>query len=356
MTGGPIVHQFTAVLAERDALGHHTLAIDDILRSMGASTAIYAAHVHAGLRDRGTDFRTHPADTAPDLILYQASTGTPVADYVLSRPEPVVVDYHNITPSRFFDAWEPHVAAELDHGRRQLARLCRTAARGIADSEYNAAELRELGLQHVDVGPVLFEPFWTDPGSRAAASSSEEITLLFVGRLSPNKAQHDLVGVVAALGARGVRARLVLVGGSASGAYEGAIRSLAERLGVADRVVLTGSVATDELLGWYHRADVFVSVSEHEGFCVPVVEAMALGVPVVAYRSSALPETIGDAGIVVDDKSPAVVAEAIERVLGDDELRSELVGRGRARATQLTPPASVERTREILRGLLAGAR
>ncbi|MEM7140394.1 MAG: glycosyltransferase [Actinomycetota bacterium] len=354
MTRRPIVHQFTAVLAGRDALGHHTLAVDDLLPDLGVDSRIYAAHVHAEVGDRGRDFRAHDADPAPDLIIYQASTGTPVADHVIARREPLVVSYHNMTPSSFFDPWEPHVAAELDHGRRQLARICRRAQSGVAVSEYNAGELRALGLTDVSVAPVLFEPLAVD--APTAPAPFDGVTLLFVGRLAPNKAQQDLVGVLAALHAGGTAARLVLVGGSSSGAYVEAIETLARRLGVAESLVITGSVSEAALLGWYGAADVFVSVSEHEGFCVPVVEAMGLGVPVVAFGSSALPETIGGAGLVLDDKSPGHVAAAIERVVGDDAVRAGLVDRGHQRAAELGPPAALDATRAILDTLVAGVR
>jgi glycosyltransferase involved in cell wall biosynthesis len=352
VTRSPIVHQFTAVLAERDALGRHTLAVDDLLREMGAQTQIYATHVHAEVRDRGRDFREHPDDPAPDLIIYQASTGTPVADYVASRSEPTVLSYHNMTPAIFFDMWEPAVAAELDHGRRQLARLCRKASSGIAVSEYNAAELRDLGLDHVDVAPVLFNPLGSDGD---APDAFDGATLLFVGRVSPNKCQQDLVGVLVALHDRGIAARLVLVGGASSTGYHDAVVELAARMGVADSVVFAGSVSESELVGWYGAADVFVSASEHEGFCVPVVEAMSLGVPVVAFGSSAIPETVRDAGLVLADKSAAVMVEAIDRVLTDATVRDAMIERGRARAAALGPPASVRRMRDVLQPLLVGA-
>jgi glycosyltransferase involved in cell wall biosynthesis len=320
----PVVHQFTAVLADRDALGHHTLLVDDILREMGVDSSVYAAHVNPEVRTRGRDFRLHADDPAPDLIIYQASTGTPVADYVLTRPEPIVVNYHNMTPASFFDAWEPAISAELDHGRRQLARLAKKASHGIADSDYNARELREVGYENVSVSPVLFAPLWLErdrqpnrdasgSGSTAdlvvdsgAPSPARAVTLLFVGRLSPNKCQQDLVG-------------------------------------------------ESELVGWYESADVFVSVSEHEGFCVPVVEAMGFGLPVVAFGSSAVAETLAGAGVVLAEKSVSVVASAVVRVLSDSVVREGLVARGRRRAEELGGVASSARIREVLQPLLNGA-
>jgi len=361
----PVVHQFTAVLAGRDAVGQHTLLVDDLLRDMGAETEIFAAHVHSEVGDRGRDFREHVDAPTPDLILYQTSIGTPVGDYVMARPEPLVLNYHNMTPAEFFDPWEPAVSAELDHGRRQLARLARRADHAIAVSQFNADELLGLGMaaESVSVSPVLFVPLW-ERGVAAelsevsgAVSAGVTATLLFVGRLSPNKCQQDLVGVLAGVVALGVDARLVLVGGVSSVGFVDAVRGLAEGLGVADRVVVAGSVSEAELVAAYEGADVFVSVSEHEGFCVPVVEALGFGVPVVAFGAAAVPETLAGAGLVVGgsgEKSLGEVVEAVVRVLSDGSVREGLVSRGRVRAGELGLAASTEQMRRRLQPLLDG--
>lgn len=369
MTRRPVVHQFTAVLAGRDAVGQHTLAVDDLLREMGADTEIFAAHVHPEVRDRGRDFRDHASGPAPDLIIYQASTGSPVADYVMARPETLVLNYHNMTPAEFFDPWEPAVAAELDHGRRQLARLARRADHAIAVSRYNADELLALGMtpSSVSVSPVLFVPLWesVDRGGGVGGEKvwgsdprTFSVMLLFVGRLSPNKCQQDLVGVLAGVVALGVDAGLVLVGGVSSSGFVDAVVGLAEGLGLGDRVVVAGSVSEAELVGFYEAADVFVSVSEHEGFCVPVVEALGFGVPVVAFGAAAVPETLGGAGLVVGgdggEKSLGVVAEAVVRVLSDPVVREGLVVRGRVRARELGLVASRVSMRAVLQPLLDG--
>ena len=359
MTERPVVHQFTAVLSGRDAVGHHTLAVDEMLREIGADTTIYAAHVNPELKDRVTHYRHHVDAPAPDLIIYQASTGTPVADYLLERPEPVVVNYHNMTPAGYYYPWKPHLGAELDHGRRQLARLCRQAHFGIADSEFNAGELRSFGLNSVEVSPVLVNDAVLPVGGALASAGSGEdgleskVTLLFVGRLAPNKCQQDLVSALAVLRRWRPGVELVLVGASSADVYEAALKDFAAELGVGDAVRFVSSVSSSELVGWYRRADVFVCLSEHEGFCVPLVEAMAWGVPVVAVTAAAVPETLGGAGVLLTDKSPVVVAAAVERVLVDVGLRERMVSRGLVRATELGPDSARKRLREILTPLLA---
>lgn len=362
MNRRPIVHQFTAVLSGRDAVGYHTVALDDLLRGLGAETAIYAAHVNPEFKGRARHYNQHPDDHSPDLIIYQASTGSPVVDYLMTCSEPIIVNYHNMTPAAYYYPWRPHLGAELEYGRRQLAELCGKASAGIADSKFNATELWTFGLSRVEVAPVLIDESALPPdgglkssdvveraarrrGSHGAESSA---TILFVGRLAPNKCQHDLLAMLAVLKRSVPNAELVLVGVSSSDTYEAALKDYARALGVDDAVRLVGSVSLSELVGWYRRADVFVCVSEHEGFGVPLVEAMAWGIPIVAVDAAAVAETLNGAAVILADKSPLSVAVAVERVLGDPALRGNLVERGLARASELGPQVSRERLTQIL--------
>ena len=347
----PIVHQFTAVLAGRDAVGQHTVAVDELLREMGCLPTTFAAHTSSDAGLRAEDFREHERHPTPDLILYQMSTGSPVGDYLLTRTEPLVLDYHNITPAEAFDPWEPHVGAELARARRQLALLARRARSAIADSRYNAAELRSLGLSDVAVVPVM----WGTPvaARRSRPPPSESPIMLFVGRVAPNKRHEDLVGALALLRERRPSARLVLVGQAASNAYESALRELAARLGLAQSVEFAGSVTREARDSHYHAATVYVSASTHEGFCVPLLEAMSAGLPVVARAAAAVPETVGDAGLLVNTDGPLGLAMAVERILSDTNLREELTARGRRRAEQFGADEVRLRMRQALEPLLA---
>ena len=302
-----------------------------------------------------------------DLTILQHSIGSLAASEIARREVPVVVNYHNITPPEFVEPWEPEQIQGLRWGREQLWELRPLARAAIADSDYNARELREIGYAAVSVSPVLFVPLWesVDRGGGVGGEKvwgsdprTFSVMLLFVGRLSPNKCQQDLVGVLAGVVALGVDAGLVLVGGVSSSGFVDAVVGLAEGLGLGDRVVVAGSVSEAELVGFYEAADVFVSVSEHEGFCVPVVEALGFGVPVVAFGAAAVPETLGGAGLVVGgdggEKSLGVVAEAVVRVLSDPVVREGLVVRGRVRARELGLVASRVSMRAVLQPLLDG--
>lgn len=343
------VHHFTATLSPRDAVGYHTLAVDDLLRDMGHDTTLYAQNVHPDLTNRARSYKDHADDPPADVLLYQASTGSPVAAYLLGRPEPLVLDYHNLTPAEAFDPWEPAVGAELDAGRRQLARLARRAVAAVADSQYNADELLALGLDDVRVAPVLFDP--PEPPARNRPADQPP-TVLFVGRLAPNKRHQDLIAAVAELRHTHADARLVLVGAASSARYEDALRHFADEV-APGAVEFAGSIPYDDLVAWYGKADVFLCLSEHEGFCVPVIEAMGAGLPVVARAAAVLPETVADAGLLLTDPGPADVAAAVAHVLDDADLRAAMAERGRARADHFSPARSAETMRAQLGEILA---
>jgi glycosyltransferase involved in cell wall biosynthesis len=341
------VHQFLTSLAPRDAQSQHHLHIRDALRGAGFESDLYVAEAKGELRNLARPFRTF--EGGPGVwLLYGHAIGSPVADFVNSRAEPLLLDYHNITPPEFFEGWEPHAAIRMAAGRRQLAPLAARCRLGLADSEFNAAELRDAGARRTAVVPIMVDTanFVASPDAMvvdrlAVSRAAGRAQLLFVGRLAPNKCQHDLVAAIAALRAGyGIEASLHLVGGSASDRYERALRCYARESGVGHLVHLAGSVTPSELAAYYEGADAYVCLSEHEGFCVPLLEAWYHGVPVIAYASTAVPETLGDSGVLLQRKSPTRVAAAVARVLDDVVLRTRLADLGHARLDRFDPARS----------------
>jgi len=402
----PRVHQFTATLGKRDAVSNHTMALHRLLRDeLDCDAAIFAVSVNRGRHAAARSYFDHPGCDAPDLLVYQACTGTPVAEYVLGRPEPLVVDYHNITPSGLFSDWDPAIAAELAHGRRQLARLARRCRLALADSAYSAAEMTALGASDVRVAPVLFDASTlaapdssrlrkalrrltasahnprpprrhrrrprkarrrltasatasdAAAGSDIAAGSGDGASggpvWLFVGRLAPHKAQHDLLAAFALYRETvDAGARLVLAGAGSLPVYETALRQLTAALCVSDAVTFAGSVSDEQLAAWYAAADVFVCLSDHEGFCVPLLEAIGHRLPVVAFEAAAVPETLGGAGLVIGDKSPSSVAAAVARVLADPRAGAQLARLGAARLAAFDPAVTARCYTDAFTGLL----
>ncbi len=322
---------------EPGAIGTHVLAVHETLTAAGIAASVVADDIRTGLAPIATTARAlldDPRPRADTVLLYHAAMGTPMGDELLTRSEPLVLAHHNVTPPAFFDAWEPGLAENLEVGERQVVRLARRAVLGIGDSTFNAAELSAYGCARTAVVPVFFDVGRTPDVATLAAlrSGGAGHDWLFVSRVAPNKCVHDLVGAFAAY--RRVyepTARLWVVGSTSMVGYVAALRRLADRLGVGDAVTFTGAVDDGVLAAHYAAAGVFVCCSEHEGFGVPLVEAMAAGLPVIAYRAGAVGETVGDAGVLLDSKRPVVVAATAARVLRDAPLRERLVAAGRRR-------------------------
>ena len=344
-TGPDRIDQVVHILAARDAIGTHVIHTRAALRQAGYQSEIYAGDAHPEVRDLARPLEDLSASRpGRRWLLFHHSTGSSVAEAVLRQPEPKLLDYHNVTPASYVSRWAPHMREELELGREQLAALAPASFYGIAHSSFSQTELEAAGCTHTTVVPPLFELGDGDVDPAVAAQLASErasggADWLFVGRLSPHKAQHDLVKALACYRlCYDPRARLHLVGTSLGADYPRALERFAARLGISDALHMPGTVSDRALTAYYRAADVFVSASDHEGFCVPLVEAMHLGVPVVAYGSSAVGDTVGDGGIVLTDKAPMTLAAAAHRVVADPDSKAALVRLGRRRAATFSLP------------------
>jgi L-malate glycosyltransferase len=352
------VDQVIPSLASRDAIGVSTLNLRDGLRAVGIDSEVFYGNATPDVAPEGRPVIELGRAGRERWLLYQASIGSPVYDILAARAEPKLVNYHNITPAALLRDWEPTVAYEAALGRTQLARLAPQSRFAVADSSFNESELQALGYEGTAVVPLLIDMHvksaQPDPELADALARRKEreggADLLYVGKISPHKAPHDLVKMLDVL--RRVddpAARLHLVGSPLGETYEPALRAFVDELGLNAAVNLAGSVSGAALEAYFRAADVFVLASDHEGFCVPLAEAMGHGVPIVAYGVTAVPETVGGAGLVLDDKSPVPFAAAVARVLQDATLRAVLVRAGRERAAGFDLEASTRRFVSLVR-------
>ena len=348
-------------LTRYDAVSVHTRLLRDVLEVLGHDVSLVVERIVEGTylgTKRSLDKKLillsdWQADA--DLTILQHAIGSVAAEACARHQVRMVLNYHNVTPAEFFEPWDYGQVNGLVWGRKQLLELAPLTEVGIADSEFNARDLRAAGVGWVEVAPVLVDDSVLPSGDVPSSfGSGSKVTLLFVGRLAPNKCQQDLISALVVLRCWHDDVELVLLGSPSADSYQRALKDFATELGVGDSVRFVGSVSTEEMVGWYRRADVFVCLSEHEGFCVPLVEAMAWGVPVVAAAVAAVPETLGGAGLLLTDKSPVVVAAAVQRVLSDKGLREGLVRRGLVRARELGPITARQRMRDILAPLVSG--
>jgi glycosyltransferase involved in cell wall biosynthesis len=264
-----------------------------------------------------------------DVLLFHYSGYAPRMAAQLDLPNPKLLVSHNITPARWFWDYEPMTAVQCAVGREQLPQFARSVDLAAGVSAFNAGELAAAGARETVVIPILFDPARLGP--RGAGDPPGPPTILFVGRISPHK-RHDLLVRAFALyrAERAPDARLVLVGEPLTPGFGDAIRRLADRL-APGAVTIESMLADGELADRWRSAHAFVCLSEHEGFCIPLLEAFHFGVPVVARPAGGVPEVAGDAALLVDEADPALIAELIHLAVADGELRAELRRRGHAR-------------------------
>ena len=304
-----------------------------VLAAAGVRGGIWAESFHPEHRRKVRPFvdyaRLRSARRGRDILLYQASTGSSgMVDFLVERQERKLIYYHNITPSKFYEPYEPAAAVVLERGLLEIQKIASCVDGAMANSQFSANELRELGVEDV----VVLPPY--DAALRATPDRSHSswlkrtkagIDVLFVGRIVPNKGHFHLLRTLGALRAGAeTPPRLFVVGSWGHMAYMDALRRVRDRIG-REGIVFPGSITDAALASHYSEADVFLCLSEHEGFCVPLLEAMRWGVPVVAYDAGAVGDTLGGAGILLRTLDPCVVAEVVARVASDEALRKQVV-------------------------------
>ena len=324
------VHQLVAALSYGDAIGNEALAIQGHLRRAGFESDIFAERVHPRMAHLARPLWEYGEVSSPETVcLFHFSIGSAAGRLIYHAPDRLVTIYHNITPADWFLGFHPHLAGLCHHGRRELAAFASRTELGLADSEFNRRELEAAGYLQTAVLPIVLDlDDYRRPASPVARRLYDDgrVNVLFVGRIIPNKRIEDLIGVFA-LYQRHVepRSRLLLVGDyRGHERYYDRLQERVRRLG-ADEVVFTGHVDDDDLRSYYSAGDVFLCLSEHEGYCVPLIEAMAFGLPVIAYDAGAVAETLRGGGILLREKPPEVVAELLGRIHEDGALRATVL-------------------------------
>jgi L-malate glycosyltransferase len=349
-------HQLVPNLAFGDAISQQAITLRRILRATGLRSEIYAEHVDVRLRGEARPFRLLRDEVgAHAVVLFHFSIGSEVTDLFRLLPNRRVLVYHNITPPEFFHGVNAQVAASCARGREELRDLRAHCVTALADSEFNRCELEALGFERTAVLPIVLdaERYALRPIRRLERPYRDgHVNFLHVGRLVPNKRIEDVLKVFYFYRRRiNPDSRLFLVGiDTDMEIYSLALRQMIDELGISG-VSFRGRVSQRELVTYYRLAHVYLCMSEHEGFCVPLVEAMYLGVPVIAYAAGAVPETLGDGGALVLRKDFAEIAELAALLCEEAGLRASLVAAGRERARHFLPEAVAPRLRALIEPL-----
>jgi glycosyltransferase involved in cell wall biosynthesis len=326
-----LINQWIPAAHRGDAIGDSARRVRELLRQQGHDSRIFALTIDDDMREDVHPFE-NPSARAGDLTILHFAVPSPMTAAFASLPRGRVLQYHNVTPAHFFAPYDPGIFRMAVLGRQELASLAGRTDLALGDSEYNRKELEALGFGRTGVMPIAVN---TQRLTGAPPHPGFEKLLgdglanfLFVGRIVPNKRIEDIVRLAEQF-KRYIDAhyRFIFVGRTDGvPRYYATIRALINKYDMPpDRFWFTGALSDWELAAFYRHASVYISMSEHEGFCVPLVEAMAMGVPIMAYASSAVPETLGGAGVTFTPKDMEYAAELLGQLAFDDEVRHRVI-------------------------------
>ncbi|NCC50395.1 MAG: glycosyltransferase [Spartobacteria bacterium] len=332
------IHQFVAGFSQHDAISNEAVVLRDIFRSWGHPSDIFceAKRILPELRKEAFDVETFQATCKPeDIVLLHLSIGSVVNDLFPELNCRKAILYHNITPPEYLEGIQQQIAHNLKRGREQLARLAGVAEVVMADSRFNADELEEHGYGPARVLPLVLDlaRLRSKPDRSVLKKYNDGLTnILFVGRCVPNKRIEDLLSAFYYY-QKFVNARSRLIhAGSYAGTeqYHALLLTFARDLELKD-MDLVGSVRQNELNALFRSASLFLCMSEHEGFCIPLIESMVNDVPMLAYAAGAVPETLDGAGVLFREKKFDQLAEMMDRMITDKPFRQSIIEGQRAR-------------------------
>jgi L-malate glycosyltransferase len=334
-----LINQMLPSFSLDDAIGNEALEIQGILRSWGYESNIYAADIHPKLSNIAKNYADYKEISAPENILFfHFAIGSYVSKFAETLPDKKIIIYHNITPPHFFAGFSDTLTHLVGSGRTELTGFSNAAKLALGDSEFNRMELEELGFKKTGVLPIPidFKKYDQQPDQNIINKFDDDyINLIFVGRIVPNKKQEDIINIFNYFSKYiEPHSRLFLVGPyNGMETYHVHLKKLIKKLNLKN-VYITGHVSFNELIAYYRLANVFISMSEHEGFCVPLLESMFFGIPIIAYNSAAIPYTLNGSGILVNEKNYEEIAEMMHLLITEKNFRDRIIERQRLQLRQ----------------------
>lgn len=325
------VIQALATISFGDAVSNDAINLKKIIERMGFETQIYAENIDCRLPKDTAEYYDHLCElTTEDIMIFHESVGADLNKKIGKLKCHLIMRYHNITPPHFFLPYNTKSFQLSRDGLQQTRALAETVEYAIADSDFNKNDLIDMGYRcKIDVMPVVisFKDYEEEADVLTLEKYNDDyVNILFVGRIVPNKKHEDIIEIYNFYKKKlNRKSRLILIGN-----YEGMERykkrldAYIKHLGVDD-IIFPGHIKFHEILSYYKLADIFICMSEHEGFCVPIVEAMNFNVPIIAYQSSAVPDTLSDGGIIIKNKDAKEIACLIDRILSDSVLRRKII-------------------------------
>jgi glycosyltransferase involved in cell wall biosynthesis len=346
------IHQLVPALHESDAIGDSARAMRDYLRSRGFCSEIYSYQIDEAISGEARLFPQSQPELQPnDVLILHFALPSGMTDFLKAAPCRKAIIYHNITPAFYWVKYDPVLVHLATEGRNQLAALAPFVDRSAADSEFNSLELQQTGYRNICVLPIFVDQkrYTVTPSPEVIRTYNDGLfNFLFVGRVAPNKKLEDILKVYFYYKKLyDPLARVIFVGKtSVAPTYYAGLNGLFPQLGfMPEDIVFTGSVDWTELVAYYKISHVFLTMSEHEGFCVPLVESMICDLPIVAYSATAVPYTLGDSGVQFNEKDFPAIAAVCHKIRTDPDFREEIIN-GQKKQLVKYSRASIEKAIE----------
>lgn len=352
------VDQLVPAFHRGDAIGDTAFHIKQFLRHNGFQSEIYCLDRDEGLEKHSTLFSEFSSPSSKDITILHFALPSPLTEKFINLSSKKVLIYHNITPAHFFLPFSSEMARIAQIGREEVKLMAPHVDIALADSEFNRRELEEIGYPRTEVFPLFidFDKYRMRPDPFfQQLFCDERVNILFVGRIVPNKCLDDLIRVIFYYKKYiSPLVRLIIVGKTTSlpSYYQSLIKLVDDFYLRPEEVVFTGHVTDEQMFALYRSAHVFLSMSEHEGFGLPLVESMIFDLPVVAYDSSAVPYTLGGAGVLLRTKKVDYVAELVHLVATQEDLRQKIINAQRQRLQKLRSEGLEKKLLQVVRGLI----
>jgi len=351
------VDQLVPAFHQGDAIGDTAFHIKQFLRRRGFQSEIYCLDRDEGLEKNSTLFSEFSPPASTDITILHFALPSPLTAKFITFSSKKILIYHNITPAHFFLPYSQEMAHIAQVGREEVKLMAPHVDVALADSEFNRLELEEIGYRRTEVFPLFIDfakyqrpadPFFQ------RLFRDQRVNILFVGRIVPNKGIDDLIRTtfyykkyISPL------VRLIIVGktNSLPAYYQSLIKLVDDFYLRHEEVVFTGHITDEQMYAFYQTADVFLSMSEHEGFGLPLVESMIFDLPVIAYEATAVPYTLGGAGVLLRTKRVDYVAELVHLVATQEDLRQKIINHQRQRLKDLRAEGLEEKLLRVIKDL-----
>lgn len=347
------LYQVITNLDYGDAASNFALLLNKSLRELNYQTDIFYQNKSSQFLSKFSHISSvKKINTADNTILFHYSIGSEITEIIKSLKCKIIIYYHGITPPEYLIKFSDKFYILSKKGQDDLLSIKDRVDVALTSSPFLKEELTQLGFKDVRILPLAipFSDYNISPSEKIFKSfCDKKVNLLTVARIFPHKKIEDIILIYYYYNKYiNKNSRLIIVGEYSSiPSYYEYLINLVKELGLSD-VIFTGKVPFDELLSYYKTANIYLHASEHEGFCVPIIEAMFLGIPVIAYDKAAVKGTMGDAGILFNNKDYAFISELIDKIENDNALRNNIINKQKKHAESFSEEVLLKNFTSIL--------